>query len=382
MSRNINRLPETYVEGFHDLVAVKAMKYSRFGNTDMFVSNISFGGGPLGGLYGEFDEADAIKSVQLAIQKGINYIDTAPWYGNGRSEALLGKALADVPREAYYIATKVGRYKPDIEHMFDFSAEKALSSVEESLKLLGLKYVDVIQVHDVEFAPCPEIIVKETLPALETLVKAGKCKYIGLTGYSLHALKEILDMNEEINKPPIPIRTVLGYTRCTYFDDFLVQCIRFYESVGCAVLNASLCGMGLLTNGGPPDWHPAGEEIKTACAKAREHCKQAGVELGRCAVYYALNEVEGPRTHLVGINSTATLMSNLGIAIGEKAGEGAEVFTPKEKQINNEVKEKFFKDLTIHNWEGVEVNKYWSVMEKLGIPKEKLALKVKQFPRE
>lgn len=84
--------------------------------------------------------------MQEALRKGINYIDTAPWYGQGKSEELLGKALKDVPRSAYYIGTKVGRYELDVENMFDFSAKKTRESVEKSLKLLGISTIDVIQV--------------------------------------------------------------------------------------------------------------------------------------------------------------------------------------------------------------------------------------------
>lgn len=94
----------------------------------------------------EFDEAEAIATIHKALKVGINYIDTAPYYGQGRSEEVLGKALKTVPRSAYYLATKVGRYEKTYDKMFDYSAKKTRESVEKSLKLLGLDYVDVIQV--------------------------------------------------------------------------------------------------------------------------------------------------------------------------------------------------------------------------------------------
>lgn len=84
--------------------------------------------------------------IHKAIRSGINYIDTAPYYGQGRAEEVLGMALKNLPREAYYIATKVGRYEKDLVSRFDFSAKRTRESVEKSLKLLGIKYVDVIQV--------------------------------------------------------------------------------------------------------------------------------------------------------------------------------------------------------------------------------------------
>lgn len=123
----------------------------------------------------------------------MNYIDTAPYYGQGRSEKILGKALKDVPREAYYIATKIGRYGPDIKDQFDFSAKKTKESIDVSLGYLGLDYVDIIQIHDVEFAENLDIIVNEALPACEEIVKQGKAKFIGYSGYPLNVLKKLLE---------------------------------------------------------------------------------------------------------------------------------------------------------------------------------------------
>ena len=89
-----------------------------------------------------------MKLVQEVVKAGINYIDTAPWYGQGRSEEVLGAALAEVPRGAYYLATKVGRYDLETAGMFDFSAERVRRSVMESLARLRLDYIDLIQVRD------------------------------------------------------------------------------------------------------------------------------------------------------------------------------------------------------------------------------------------
>ncbi len=84
--------------------------------------------------------------VEKALKSGINYIDTSPWYGQGKSEERLGEALAKVPRSSYYIATKVGRYELDKKRMFDFSVKKTEQSFRKSLQLLRLPSVDLIQV--------------------------------------------------------------------------------------------------------------------------------------------------------------------------------------------------------------------------------------------
>lgn len=97
-------------------------------------------------IFRELDEPAAIRTIQKAIKSGVNYIDTAPWYGQGKSEEILGRALQGIPREAYYIATKIGRYEKELSKQIDYSAAKTRESVTRSLGLLQLNQIDVIQV--------------------------------------------------------------------------------------------------------------------------------------------------------------------------------------------------------------------------------------------
>lgn len=166
------------MEGWHDLESVKRMPYRKFG--DRTVSALSFGASSLAGVFRSdvtLDESVAV--VHYAVRSGINVIDTAPWYGHGTSESILGKALVGVPRRAYYLHTKCGRYLPGALDMFDFTYERTLRSVDESLARLGVEYIDTMQVHDPEFAPSLDIVLRETLPALEECRKQGKIRYIG-----------------------------------------------------------------------------------------------------------------------------------------------------------------------------------------------------------
>lgn len=144
--------------------------------------------------YRHDSEEEAIAAFHYAIKCGVNYIDTAPFYGQGRSEKIIGKALKGIPRKAYYIATKVARYNQGdtVEQQFDFSAKKTKESIDISLDYLGLPSVDIIQIHDVEFADSLDIVVNETLPAVEEARKQGKTRFIGVTGYPLHTLKETI----------------------------------------------------------------------------------------------------------------------------------------------------------------------------------------------
>lgn len=155
------------------------MQYRKLGNTDMVVSHLGFGASSLGSVFRSTDDEESMKVVDLVVKSGVNYIDTAPWYGQGKSEQVLGKALRGIPRSSYYLATKVGRYDKEVSAMFDFSYGRIVRSIDESLERLGLPYVDLIQAHDIEYASSPDIIINETLPALQAIKDAGKARYIG-----------------------------------------------------------------------------------------------------------------------------------------------------------------------------------------------------------
>ncbi|CAH3024773.1 unnamed protein product [Porites evermanni] len=343
-------LPPTYVEGFHDLEAVKKMKYQPLGRTGMDVSKLSFGASSLGSVFRETNELESIKVVHHAIKSGINYIDVAPWYGHGKAETVLGKALKDVPRQAYYIATKVCRYEPEVQKMFDFSAERTLQSVDESLSHLGLDYIDVIQVHDMEFAPSLDIVINETLPALQKLKDSGKVKFIGITGYPLENFRTVLE------KSTIHIDTVLTYCRCTMHDTGLLDYMQFFKEHGVGVVNASPISMGLLSSRGPPAWHPASETIRSKCKEAAEFCQAEGVDISKLALYFTL-DVNNIPTTLVSTASIGNLQKNID-AVSQK-------LTNSERTLLEYIMDFFFRTSGNLSWEGVEVRKYWQKMKQL-----------------
>lgn len=257
------------------------MQYRLLGKTGMKVSILSMGGSGYGNVYGDYNEKAAIKGLLYGFDRGINYIDTAPWYGQGVSEHFLGKALKGVDRTKYYIGTKVGRYERSIPRMFDFSAAKVKESIEQSLDRMNLDYVDLLQVHDIEFAPTVEMITNETLPALKLLQERGLCRHIGITGYPLLALKTVLTNSK------IEIDTILSYCRLTLNDTSLVDDLDFYETKGVGIINASPLGMGLLAPASIQDWHPACKEIKDACFQAVKFCEDQGVNIARIALNFS-----------------------------------------------------------------------------------------------
>ncbi|XP_011498940.1 PREDICTED: L-galactose dehydrogenase-like [Ceratosolen solmsi marchali] len=341
-------LPPTYVEGFHNLEAVKLMEYKVLGNTGLKVSRLSLGGAPLGCHYGEFDEEEGIRLIITAIKNGINYIDTAYYYGQGKSETILGKALKKVPRQAYYIATKVGRYGLDYEHMFDFTTEKTCQSVKKSLKLLQLTYIDIIQVHDIEFAPSLDIILTQTLPELSRQVAQGRARHIGITGYPVSILKECIE------KSNIRIACVLSYARLTLIDDTLSQYIPFFKERNVGIISAAASCMGLLSSREVPVWHPADDDVKKICKEAGQYCKDNNVELAKLAIWHSL-QCTDIDTHLVGMQNCQELNINVDVTING--------ITEKEKDHIDHIKEKYLSRLSNKHWEGVELEKYWKAVK-------------------
>lgn len=257
------------------------MKYRSLGTSGLKLSIIGFGGSGYGNVYGPYDEKAVTDGLRYGLDCGINYIDTAPWYGQGVSETFIGKALKGVPRSKYFIGTKVGRYDRNIASMFDFSGTRVFKSAQESLQRLNLEYVDLLQVHDVEFAPSTELILHETLPALEALKKQGLCRYIGITGYPLPVLRKIVQNSE------IRIDSVLSYCRLTLNDSSLVNDFEFYNSNNVGIINASPLSMGLLAPESMQYWHAASDDIRNACLEAVNYCRSNDVDISRLALNYS-----------------------------------------------------------------------------------------------
>ncbi|OWF55500.1 L-galactose dehydrogenase-like [Mizuhopecten yessoensis] len=336
-------LPATYVDGFHDKDAVLKMTYNPLGNTGMKPSVLSFGASSLGSVFRKTDNSESHQVVKYLIKNGINYVDVAPWYGHGKAETVLGEGLQGVPREAYYVTTKIGRYLPEVDKMFDFRAERTIQSVDESLQRLGLDYVDVIQIHDMEFAPDLDIIVNETLPALQKVKDSGKAKFIGITGYPLGNFKKVLE------RSTVQVDTVLTYCHACMNDNSLAEHLPYFKEKGVGVVNASPISMGLLTDRGPASWHPAKSDVKDTCAKAAAYCQEKGVDISRLALAFTLRQ-----------SIPTTLFSTASLVNAKKNLDG--LYTPLtalEEQTSREVMDRFMKPLNNKNWEGEEVKEYW-----------------------
>ena len=257
------------------------MIYNELGKTGLRLSNLSFGASSLGGVFHGVREDEGIRAVNVAIDNGINFIDVSPYYGHLKAEMVLGKALKDNPRDKYYLSTKVGRYGKDGVNMWDYSAKRATESVYESMERLNVGYIDIINVHDVEFADLQQV-VDETLPALVELRRKGVVGHVGITDLQPENLKWVIEHSEEGT-----VESVLCFCHYCLNDDMLLDYLDFFEQRGIGVINASPLSMGLLSQRGTPDWHPAPEALKEACRKAAAFCTEKGYPIERLAMQYS-----------------------------------------------------------------------------------------------
>jgi L-galactose dehydrogenase len=253
------------------------MEYRKLGQTDLNLSVVGFGSATLGNVFGDIDAGEGTRAAHFAIDSGINFFDSSPYYGTTLSETRLGEALAG-RRERVILATKCGRYGFD---EFDFSAKRVIASIDESLRRLRTDYIDLFQVHDVEFGDVQQII-DETLPALRQLQRQGKARYIGVTGYPPRLLRRIAEAT--------PVDSILTYCHYNLLNtDMDGVLTAFARERGIGLINASGLCMGLLTEHGPPDWHPAPQQVRDAGKKAAEFCRLHGADLPEVALRFCLD---------------------------------------------------------------------------------------------
>jgi len=210
------------------------MQYTMLGKTGMKVSKLGLGGAPFGGGFGETNDDMVTNVVHAAIDSGITFIDTAPLYGNGASEARIGKALAGGKRNQVVLATKA------VMRGEAYSYENTMRSFEASLERLGTDYIDLIQLHEVE-ATTFEEGMNGTVAAFLKLKEQGKVRAIGVNGGKVEQLFPFIRTGQ--------IDTVQMWGRYTLIDcsakDELFPLAREY---GVGIINGSVLAMGLLAD--------------------------------------------------------------------------------------------------------------------------------------
>lgn len=178
------------------------MRYKRFKSADVLVSSLAVGTWAIGvDNYGQVDRQEAIKGIRAMVEGGVNLIDTAPCYGNGASEMIVGEAIREIPRDKILVSTKFGLV-PDIYkggYTRNASYKNVMREIESSLLNLKTDYVDFYFVH----WPDQDTPIDETMAALSTLKKQGKIRFAGVSNFSEEQITEAEKyLKIDVQQPP------------------------------------------------------------------------------------------------------------------------------------------------------------------------------------
>ncbi|MFA5058417.1 MAG: aldo/keto reductase [Opitutaceae bacterium] len=288
------------------------MNYRPLGQTGLKVSGLSFGASSLGGVFHAVDEAEAIRAVHTALDLGINYFDVAPAYGGTRSETVLGKALRGIPRDRYYLSTKVGKYTNPEKYgddTLDYSRARIRRSIEESAGRLGTDYFDIIHIHDIEYQgrQHTEWALTEGFAAVSELKREGR---IGAVSFGIYPM----DLWHRIFQT-LPIDAALIHNHYCLHDTRLLELLPMARAKGIGLINASPFGSGLLTDRGPAGWHPATPAQRAVFKQAAEYCARQGTNISQLALQFSSQNPEIPTTLFSSANP-ASVRRNVAWAAG------------------------------------------------------------------
>jgi len=298
------------------------MKTSKLGRSAVEVTELGFGGGPLGGLYAALDDATAAAALGAGWDGGIRYFDTSPHYGIGVSERRMGALLRDKPRGEFTLSTKVGRllepqdaqgrtdeaFEVPATHrrVWDFTRDGVRRSVADSLDRLGTDRIDVLFLHDAE--QHFEDALRDGYPALAELRAEGVVGAIGAGMYDNGLLTRL------VREADVDVVMLAGrYTLLNHcaLDDLMPAC----ADRGVSVVGASVFNWGLLATPRPAadahyDYVPAPPELVARVHRIADVCEGHGVTLPQAAMAFPLLHpvVAGI---VLGMRSPAEVAANL-----------------------------------------------------------------------
>lgn len=253
------------------------MNYRILGKTGLKVSVLGFGASPMGNVFDPVDESEAIQTVHYALDRGVNFFDVSPFYGLTLAEERLGKALAG-RRNEVVLASKCGRY--DLQH-FDFSRKRILKSIDESLMRLKTDYLDLFQLHDIEFVD-KKIILDVAVPAIQEVVKSGKARFWGITGLPVRYLAQIARETQP--------DTVLSWAHYNLLENEINdELVPLSAEQGFGLINAAPLMQRILSDAQLPAWHRSPEEVKAVQKPLLDLCASYGFSLSDVALRYAMD---------------------------------------------------------------------------------------------
>jgi D-threo-aldose 1-dehydrogenase len=300
------------------------VKRHRIGRTDVYVSELGFGGAPIGNLYEPVSDEDAAAAVRRAWDGGVRYFDTAPHYGLGLSEQRLGAALRDRPRDEFVISTKVGRLlvsnpsptgsdlavggfavPDDLTRERDYSRDGVRRSLDASLARLGFDRVDMVYVHDAE--DHMDQALREAVPALIELREQG---VVGAIGAGMNFVAPLLRFVTETD-----VDAVMLAGRWTLADRSGEPLVEACADREVSVVAAAPFNSGLLAKPTPGEdahfnYGRAPADVLAFARRLAADCDAAGMILPQAALQFPLQHAAVP-TVVVGMRSAAQVQADL-----------------------------------------------------------------------
>ena len=263
------------------------MNYQILGKTGLKVSSLSFGASALGGVFRAIDEEEGIRAVHAALDAGINYFDVAPAYGGTVAETVLGKALKGIARDRYFLSTKAGKYTAPGAYGADelnYSETRIRAGLEESMKRLGVDYVEIIHLHDFEYQGFSktESAFNEGFPTLVKLKQEGRIGAVSAGIYPMELWQRVV--------AEAPVDAILTHNHYCINDTRGLELVAPCRAKNIGMINASPFASGLLTGGTIADWHPAGSEDRKLFAEAAAFCERQGTSIAKIAFQFSCQD--------------------------------------------------------------------------------------------
>lgn len=290
----------------------------KISGTDLEISTLGLGTGPLGGMYETVTDKESDDLINFTLEQGINFFDTAPFYGFGRSEARLGRALRRGKR-SYVLETKVGRVlnkdaeirnnifvdvEPGLAPVFDLSADGIKRSFEESLDRLGVDHIDSVLIHDAE--NYMEQAIDEAYPVLDEYRRQGVIKAVGI------GMTRCAESIRFINECDLNIVLIAG--RYTLLDQEAEQeLFPLALKRNVSIIAAGVFNSGVLANPNPGahfDYAPATDKVITRARGIASYLKALDIPLTAAALQFPLQH-PAVTAILIGARNVIELRSNI-----------------------------------------------------------------------
>jgi len=260
---------------------VQSLPTARVGKSSLHVPVIGLGTAPLGTFWSDVPEAQAVDTIHFALEQGVTFLDTAPYYSATMVEQRVGLALAGVPRDSYILATKVGRLMPDGQDVMDFSRDGVLKSIEGSLQRLRVDRIDILHIHDPDSSTY-KTALDEAYPLLADLRRQGVIEAVGV-GVNFWELLVDFARDAEFD-------CFLLAGRYTLLEQGALAALNLFHEKGISIFGAGVYNSGILAKGASSgawyQYRPAPPEILDKVGRIEAICTRHHVPLNAAAIQF------------------------------------------------------------------------------------------------